>query len=537
MKRVSLQILLFASISILCGAFSPFNIGNTSAPVTRTGLSNIAVKQIDSCLLIYAINTANNSFVVDMYDPQLRLVHQFTEKISGFIPYTATLQYSSDLRLEFVITDHYNSKQQYIFLNKELVPYYRSSSSPQLTLLTSSLSKTLDEYRIDDFAWEIRTELVEVGWSGRYTVTSLYQYGIKLSPQFPMMEVNRRIVLDSAEVEYAKVFLVRDNKIYVYVNQSTESGKQFVYCISGLDGSLIYKTQLRVQYGDSSPKPYADACIYSNCFWNDKLNKLMISGTWVTASSQQSGLFLIMLNDDGTVNASSADNRIYLLATVPYSPATGMAGYSVASNSYQCVRKMQYANDGQFVVLSETYGRKLKPKEADAQDLVYVDGAYHYFCVAAQYYDIANGSIRPVNHSEFFEPVTWSANHHLDSITGFVPKETKIYDEQFANDINRICDGTIAESHYESVFFTGKPSHVKLLSSGDVTVSPGKNTVAYFSKIAAGGKKQNCIAFLSPNPIHEQNFSERNDFYAIDAQRLYRVHLEGTSYTLSVIPW
>lgn len=531
MKRRLNHLALLSIICILCGLISAFTFIGTPAPVTRTGLSNIAVKQIDSCLLVYGINTANNSLVVDMYDPQLRLVHQFSEKIAGFIPYTVTLQYQSELRLEFVITDHYNSKKQYIFLDTELKAYYRSQVSPPVTLLIPASIKVIDNFRIDDFAWEIRTETQDAGAGRTLTLTTLYQYGIKLLPTFPFYEVNRAIVLDSSAVEYAKVFLVRDNKIYVYVNQSTENGKQFVYCLSGLDGKLIYKTQLRVQYDDDrnpeGAKPYAKSCIFSKAIWNQKLNKLMISGTWMTDAADQSGLFLLMMNEDGTINSSIGDKGSILNRPVEYESATGIVGHGVTSQTYQCVKKMDYQLNGNFVVFTELYGRDANRMDED----------YHYFCVEAQYFDVTNGSIKPRKYEKFTALINWNANHHLDSIAGFVPKQTKLSDRHYANDMNRICDGTLGGPYFQSAFLTGKTSTVKLLSRNDVAVSPTQNTVAYFSKSVSGAGNLNCIAFLSPNPIHEQNFSERNDFYAIDAQRLYRVTLNGNGYTVKVIGW
>ena len=529
-------------LSLFCIFLCSF-IGFTGspAPVIRTSLTNIGAKQIDSCLLVYGINAATNSLVVEMYDPQLRLLHQCNEKIAGIVATIPALTYSSDLRLEFTVYDRNESQQRSVFLDKELKTYYKSQASTPPTLITAQ-TKVLDYYRIDDYAWEIRTEAEQIGWSGSATVTRLYQYGIKLNPSFPMKELNRAIVLDSFAVEYAKVFLVRDNKIYVYVNESTERGQQFIYCFNGLDGTLIYKTPLTVTYnaqgGYGSIRPVkAQACIFSKGYWNEKLNKLMIAGTWIISSEAQSGLFLVALNEDGTLNAGFADDPISLMTPVTYKASNGITACGVIANSYQCVRRMEYLQDGSFVVVSEVYGKKLRAKGNEADALSFVDDGHHYFCIVTQYYEIANGSIKLRNPKETGESFSWNGNHHLDSIQGFIPKQTKLSEKPYKDDINRICDGTIDRPYFESIFFVGKYLEMHLLSRNEVAVTASQNCMEYFACIASGANRKNCNALMSPYPVRGQNYSEQNDYFAIDATRLYRVAYPKDGYALSITNW
>lgn len=532
---------------LICGnclVTASFIPDNFPAPITRTGLTNARVAQTDSCLLIYGINSTDNSLMVEMYDPQLRLVHQFTEKIIGFNASSADLQYNSELRLEFVVNDQKNLKQKFIFLDKELRAYYKSESAPKVTVLRSPTTRTLDKFRIDDFAWEIRTEQQDIGAGKTATITSLYQYGIKLLPAFPMQEVNRAIVLDSSAVEYAKVFLVRENRIYVYVNESTTEGKQFVYCFSGLDGALIYKTRLAVDYSEtkknadqsSQISSAVDACIFSNHYWDQKLNRLIVGGTWIMNSSDHSGIFLIQLDETGAIKAGIADEGSWLNSKVEFDPAKGIVDHRVNRRTYQRITKMGYQPDGGFVVLSELYGLKITSRNGDSKTVAQPDTFYHFFCIQAQYFSMQSNSVKLKNENLVFAGAPWSANYHLDSIAGFVPKVTKLSDELYANNVNEICDGS-GTGYFKTDFLSSVKDGIKVLSTNGVLVSESSKAVAYFSKTIYTRKNSNCDAMLSPNPVHEQNFAERNDYYAIDANRLYRVTTIANGYSLQVISW
>lgn len=490
-----------------------------------------------------------------MYDPQLRLIHQFNEKITGFTASSATLQYSSDLRLEFVVNDQKNQKQKFIFLDKDLKAYYKSESSPKPIVLTTAQVKTLDKFRIDDFAWEIRTETQEIGWSGTATRITLYQYGIKLQPMWPSYELNRAIVLDSSAVEYGKVFLVRDNKIYVYVNESTVNGKQFVYCISGLDGKLIYKTELSVSFSNPlsehdefgiSKFEYSDACIFSNYFWDPKLNRLIIGGTWLAKSTLKladstfnSGIFLVQLDENGTVTGSTADYAYWYESRTYGGQHSGTGGFSRNKETYYRIKSMGYQGDGTFSILTEAYGklRLFQPAGKEPEKIYLQDELYHYFSVEAYYFQMKLGLIEPKCAECIVRIVPWVANHHLDSITGFISGKSRMSDKKWASDVNVLCDGMLSDGCYSAGFRGPEKNAAKVLTCEPVNYDGTNDNEIYFSKSIFSANNSNRVALLEPNPIHEQNFAEQNDFYAIDAQRLYRVSVKAEGYSLRITNW
>lgn len=543
MKHGIFRILSCVIVCLLCGLFSAFNIVGSPAPVNRTGLSNIAVKQIDSCLLIYGINTTDNSFVVDLYDPQLKLIQQFNEKITGFTALSADLQYSSDLRFEFVVNDQKNQKQKFIFLDKELKPDYRSESSLKPTLLVSNQVRILDKFRIDDFAWEIRTETIEISWSGRSTVTSLYQYGIKLLPACPFYEVNRAIVLDSSAVEYAKVFLVRDNKIYVYVNQSTASGKQFIYCINGLDGKLIYQTQMVASFNDFlledknwniTKFPNSDAAIFSNYYWDEKNKCLIVGGTWFLESQSRTGTFLLQLDENGAITASSVDYDYWYETPRPAGQAVDFHAFARNKNTCYRIKDMGYQGDGTFSVMCEAYAKVNLFKSGSG---VYTkDDFHHYFSIEAYYFYLKPGSIKRKCEGYPVRVSPWANNHRLDSISGYVQGKTRMGDRQFPNDVNILCDSE-QDGYFRSVIRGPGKNATKVLTCEPVVTGGTNETMVYFAKQAFSFNNSNRIAFVEPIPLRQQSFIQRNEYYPIDASRIYCITFTVDGYNLKVIGW
>jgi hypothetical protein len=510
-------------------------------PITRTGLTNVGVKQVDSCLLVYAISAPTNSLVIEMYDPQLRLIHQLNEKIVGCKASYVDLSYSSGSRFEFSVGEMGKLNERFFFLDKELKPFYKSQSTPPVVLM-SEKTKILNTYRIDDFAWEIRTETEQIGWSGSTTFTRLYQYGIKLNPAFPVKEMNRAIVLDSSAVEYAKVFLVRDNKVYVYVNQSTERGQQFIYCFSIPDGTMIYKTQIVASFSDLLLEdanwdivkfPKSDAAIFSNYFWDDKSQRLIVGGTWILNSEGRTGTFLLQLDDSGQIAASCVDYDYWYETLKPANNPVDFHSFARNKNTWYRFKNMGYQGDGTFSVLVEAYAEVNLFRTGGIYEQ---DEFHHYFSVEAYYYHVKAGSIKRKCDGYPVRVTPWANSHRLDSISGYIQGKTRMGDKQFNNDVNVLCDGSL-DGYFRSVIRGPGKNATKVLTREPVMNDGINPTTAYFAKQAFSLNNSNRIAFVEPTPVRQQKFGERNDYYPIDGSRIYRVTTNVDGFTLKVIGW
>lgn len=548
MTRFSFQSLFVLFTWILYGLISAFALVDNLAPVTKSGLKSVNVVQVDSCLVIYGVNPTTNSLVVDMYDPQLRLVHQFSEKIAGFTAHAVSLQYSSGLRFEFVVSDMKNKSRKFIFLDKELKATYQSESTVKPAVISSASEITLDSFRTDEFAWEIKTVNQDLSFGKMQALTSLYQYGIKLNPSFPLHELNRSIVLDSAVVEYAKVILVRENKVYVYVNQSTQNGNQFVCCYSAIDGRLVYRTKLVASFNDTQLEDpnwdidrfsKSDATLISNCFWDDRTNRLIIGGTWLLNMGKQSGTFLMQLDEKGVITASCVDYDYWYSSPIYGGQHSGNGAFSRNSFTYYRIKNMGYQGDGSFSFIAEAYAKVnlFKPAGKEPEARYQQDEYHHYFAIEAYYFYIQPGSIKRKCDGFPVRVAPWAANHHLDSIYGFQAGKSRMFDRQLISDVNRLCDGFLNDGYFSAVIRGPGKNATKVLTREQVLFDGTNVSSAYFSKQVYSANNSNRIAFVEPYPIHEQSFAERNDFYAIDAKRLYRVTLKSDSYSLKVIAW
>lgn len=539
MKRaLPLAVCLLMTVTFLVTGFSV--AGNIPA-VSESGTKNTGWVRMDSSIVVYWLDV-NNILHVKKYNSGLVVTGQFEKQFKNFAPSELSLQYASEHRIEFDVKGRNHSGDVFIFLDKKLQLVYAS------TVIGSGGKKAAkdnhkrwDYFRDDLREWEVFQNDTFDSKTNRITITALEQRQFDLANTYPKTVREFRLDLDSISIEAAKIMKVVNNKVYVYVNESTEDGKQFIYCVDAGTGKLIYKTRLSIKYNDASSvksKPvYRDAtsCICSKCYWDEKLNRLLVSGTWLTDAVSYSGLFLMEMDTLGNITGSAAVYGVWLDNSVDYDARTGMFAYQVCDKAYQRVVEMKPLANGKFLVLSELYGKKLSAKSGSAQAIYFVDDFYHYFCMEAQVFTIDVNSVKPIQPNEW-TPTVWQGNQHLDSITGFIPLKTHLVDHQFNDDVNDLCDASKAQ-HYRAFAEIENNRFYKVLTTDSVQVGNGTVTRSWFWKTLSNVVSKNATALIAPTPVHNQNFSLRSDFSPIDSRKMFRFDLTGDGFALSIVPW
>ncbi len=550
MLKIGFYCLIATGIFTVLGSFSLLQ--PASSAITRTGITGVQAQLVDSNLVVWGISTKDKSFQVDVYDPGLGVKFTYTKLIPGFSANNSALTYCGDSYIEFLLRDDRAKKHVFVRLNKRLeeqyvsVPFILIENKATDTLIKITplhVTSSLSNYRNDNTEWEIKSETVKKSRDHSRVITTLCMNKEKNVNNIPIFEQKWRYVIDSSSVEYAKVFLSQQGRVYAYVNFSIGKGGQYIYCFDD-DGTLIYKTKLVVAFNDiMRNSEYWDvpnfaesaACIFSNYLWDVKTNRLMIGGTWLGDSLRKSGLFLVQLNEAGAISGSISDYAYWMSMPTTGKGHSGDGAFSRNSCTYYRIKSMGYQTEGTFTVIAESYAR-ISLWDVGKTNAFLQDSFHHYYSVESYWFNVAAGSIKPKCGECVLRAIPWSANHHLDSIAGFVPGKTKMDDELYINDVNRICDPDAFTGHYVAGFRDREKNGFKILTQDSVQVGSTMSN-CYFTKTQYGLPNGNCIPFLSPFPVHEQNFAQPTEYYASSSRNLFRLLKNSNGYVLSGVEW
>lgn len=516
--------------------------------VSKTGVTDLRAQVIDSNLLVWGL-TAKGGFTITMYDPSLKEVHTYTKEVPGFVGGEVQLEFYSDTALAVQLIGKDRRQQVNLELDQNLIEKRCSKPHGYAKLHSATDQQFLTQIRTDKYLYSLETELSHPSMGAQKRQTWLKK--LSYNDSLPFDDWN--LMIDSSAIDYGKTISVRNNRIYVYVNHSMTEG-QFIYCFDEKDGKQIYKTKLvvkstdfhRERWHDDEAFAGSDACIYSNCLWDSRTTRLTIAGTWMGTfpnveypHTKSYGLFLMQLNDDGSIAATDADYYYWLESKTSGIGYNNEGYFSRDAMPYYRIADMAYEEDGRFSLFAEVYGLVCLsiPQKGDKMGLIYLqDSSYHYFTIQKHVYSVRPGSILPSCKECIVRTTPWIANHHLDSIKGFIPGQTKVYDEQYPDNINEICDASRADGHFidgERVL-KGR-NGTKVLTKNKVDVN-GKVCDAYFEKTMYV-PNANWMAFLSPEPVKGQDFSRPAEYFAANSGWLYRLEVNAGGYELRMVRW
>lgn len=530
------------SVLLTSGSFSP---ATNNFVEVNSGIRKVKACLIGNRLMVWGISS-KGGLEIHLYDTFLNEVGAYNRSVGGFVADSAAVVFLSDTVFEVRMVSTVLKKRLVYRLNTRLgeefvsKPYSLPPATPGLGQKIISSTMT-EEYSVQ---FETRLTHPTYGPQKRVTAIQYWYAGIDTAKTFNGWD----ITLDSTDAEYGRIFLIRNGRIYLYVNYSAEQQRQFIYCLNQADGKIIYKTRLVVGFTDAQrasdywgmPKfTESDACIFSNYYWDEKIDRLIIGGTWLADSSSKTGLFLIQLDGNGVIRGSVVNYAYWLSSRTFGGQHSGQGNFSRNGDSYYRIGSMGYQKDGTFTVLSEVHARiKLfKPQQSGNPESIYFqDDSYHYFTLLSQYFLVGSGSIK-IRTDDIVQTVDWAANHHLDSIIGFVPGVTKLGDNKSENDINRICDASNDQGCYVASFRDQGTTGIKVLTRELINADGKKQFQGYFTKTQHAVAGRDWRAFLEPYPVSHQDFAHPAVYFAPTSSLLYRVEPTANGYKLSTVPW
>jgi hypothetical protein len=528
---------------------------NSTSPIQKIGITNAQWKETPAGILVWG-KTANGGIQIDLYDHDLKSIATYSYPMQNSPVYAMELFYCGKSYCEFIL--HAKAKKPVVFLRLYYLlgpAVYPSDEFPEAINDTifyftpQHLASTIANYRDDREEWEIRTD--SVGDANR---TALPKTFVRMNKEvrgdnFPIFQQQWKYELTPSIPEYAK-FLFRDkDRIYFYVNFKTETGEQYLYCMKISDGTLIYKTKLSLNGKQDWVKDWdtkiakTQACIYSN-FYNDSIHhRLFIAGTCLLAPEANktrgsSGTFLLELDDAGKITGAFGEDAYYLI--YPEQREKDGTSSEVPRNlqTYFRFSSMSFHSDGSFSSVIEPYS--LQTKNTKRKDMFspveMLDSNYHYLLLENMWYDVSPTSIKPYCADCIVKVIPYSNNPHLDSVNGFVAKETKLIDRHYANDINELNDPDVGDHYYVGSFFNDSTKSTKVLMKDSVQ-SPNGNNEIYFEKNVLSTRTKNCLAIQNMVPVAGQNMKTHSQFLVRDEKTLFKLTTTNSSYTLEVVSW
>ncbi|TND06968.1 MAG: hypothetical protein FD123_3432 [Bacteroidetes bacterium] len=533
---------------ILLPCITFFNSAFSQSMAQKTNCTNAQWIKTNSGLLIWAKQSGNKGIQVDFFDNQLNNTASYSKSINGFVADDIELYYSGRAYFEFCLKNATRNQTVFIRLDNRLRELYVSPVISSITKLrTDSVfvfshqrrAASVAYLRQDSLFFEISSERIQDD-EGQIIKKTFFKKSIETGvDNFPLFQNSWKYELSSFDPEYAKVLFYDNERVFLYVNYNTKKDEQYIYCFNHTNGFLIYRAKLVVSKSDYwqvfSFGSQTEACIYSNHYY-DKTNKtLLVSGSCIFSEAYY-GLFILQLDENGAIISANAQNP-YCLGYMSQNNTAGSAeGHCRNQQTYHCFVSMDFQSGDYFAPISETYSIQTKPLKNNKKEIEYVDNNFHFLALEKLNFTIKPAFIKVKCDQCPALTLPYVNNPHLDSVVGFIPKQTKLVDQLYANDINRISDNDLGYRYYAGSIYSDSFGVTKILMKDSVRFPSGLSEV-YFTKTLFEARNQNCQPALSPYPLPNQDLKIPSKYFIRDQNSLFKLTVLKKGFRLETVKW
>lgn len=546
-----LHVLTF--LSVLSFAFSNLSTDRTTFKSVGRNENSARCFQIKPGVLVVSVPSVSE-VKIETFNSSLVNTFSYSKSFTAFSIGKCDLIYSGPGYFDFIVDDL--AKQQRVFfrLDTNLQAKYVSSvfklkpSKCQDSIFEMCPERSqvvLASHRFGIAEWEvlnIKDSLHDQNSRSYFQMSEEFKL-----ENYPLFKVKWKFQLPSSP-QYAKIFSCGADRVYAYLNFDTEVNEQYVYCFNTKDGALVYSTKLSVPPKNIWLKNFTlstaqtTACVFSNYTYDSVSQSLFIGGTCEIVGLKDSitiasGYFIVRLSETGKITASIANDGYYL----NYPQQTENDGahfeYPRNANTYYRITAMSLLSDHSLFALVETYSLINKYEVLSSPLKVQrVDTLYHHLINQCLWLTISSDQIKPRNSNYELKIIPYRNNPHLDSVKGFIPKQTKLFDQGYVDDVNRLADPDGGHLRYVRYALDDSGKNLKILWKDSVQ-SGALFTQVYFSKTIYTTTYDNCTTLQSPFPLEGQEIGVGSEYYVRDYQTLYKFTARSRQYDLNLVAW